>query len=77
MCKAKAQRKRSKSNEKSRSNNAQMPTKVTWPGECTKSEILKNRFLKQKILEFFLIKKKHGESRHARDTPSCHVLKQC
>ena len=53
ICKAKAQRKRSKSNEKSRANNAQMPTKVTWPGECTKSEMLKNRFLKQKILKFF------------------------
>ena len=57
MFQAKEQQKAQQKQQKSITNNAQITCQMNLAVKCTESEMSKNRFLKQKSLEFFLFKK--------------------
>ena len=51
---AKAQQKAQQKQQKDSANNTQITCQINLAGECINSEKSKNRFLKQKIPDFFL-----------------------
>ena len=69
MFQSKEQQKAQQKQQKSIANNAQITCQMNLAVKCTESEKYKNRFLKQKSLEFFLFKKIKMAN---RDMPATH-----